>query len=115
MPIMIRDTITATNNGTSPSWGVATLLLIFAILIILIICIQEGARKILILGARRQVAGGKVTAAPDHYMPFRINPAGVLPIIFASSFIFLFSIKHTPTFPKYIIITKITIYYFNFI
>ncbi len=89
MPIMIRDTITATNNGTTPSWGVATLLLIFAVLIILIICIQEGARKILILGARRQVAGGKVTAAPDHYMPFRINPAGVLPIIFASSLMFL--------------------------
>ncbi len=89
MPIMIRDTITAVNNGTTPAWGVASLLLTFAALIVLIIYIQEGARKILILGARRQAVGGRVTSAPDHYMPIRINPAGVLPIIFASSLMFL--------------------------
>src|SRR3989338_106961 len=89
MPIMIRDTITAMNTGSAPAWGVATLLTVFSLLIVLIIYIQEGARKILVLGARRQAAGGRVTAAPDHYMPFRINPAGVLPIIFASSLMFL--------------------------
>ena len=89
MPIMIRDTVTALNTGSSPAWGVATLLLVFCLLTILIICIQEGARKILVLGARRQSAGGRVAAAPDHYMPLRINPAGVLPIIFASSLMFL--------------------------
>lgn len=89
MPIMIKDTITAMNTGSSPAWGVATLLIVFSLLIFLIIYIQEGARKILVLGARRQAVGGRVTAAPDHYMPFRINPAGVLPIIFASSLMFL--------------------------
>ena len=89
MPIMIRDTVTALNTGSSPTWGVATLLSVFVILIILIIYIQEGARKILVLGAKRQTAGGGVAAAPDHYMPLRINPAGVLPIIFASSLMFL--------------------------
>ena len=89
MPIMIRDTITAMNTGSSPTWGVATLLMIFALLIVLIIYIQEGARKILVLGARRQAVGGRVQSAPDHYMPLRINPAGVLPIIFASSLMFL--------------------------
>ena len=89
MPIMIRDTVTALNTGSSPAWGVATLLLIFGFLIGLIILIQEGARKILVLGARRQTVGGRVAAAPDHYMPLKINPAGVLPIIFASSLMFL--------------------------
>ena len=89
MPIMIKDTVTALNTGSAPAWGVATLLMVFCILIVLIIFIQEGARKILVLGARRQAAGGRVTAAPDHYMPFKINPAGVLPIIFASSLMFL--------------------------
>ena len=88
MPIMIKDTITALNTGSSPAWGVATLLIVFCLLIVLIIFIQEGARKILVLGARRQTAGGRVAAAPDHYMPFKINPAGVLPIIFASSLLF---------------------------
>ena len=89
VPIMIKDTVTAINTGSSPTWGVATLLLVFAVLMILIIYIQEGARKILILGARRQAIGGKVVSAPDHYMPLRLNPGGVLPIIFASSLMFL--------------------------
>ena len=89
MPIMVKDTITALNTGSSPAWGVATLFAIFCLLTVLIIYIQEGARKVLVLGARRQTAGGRVAAAPDHYMPLRINPAGVLPIIFASSLMFL--------------------------
>lgn len=89
LPIMITDTITALNTGSSPAWGVAGLLIVFAILIVLIIYIQEGSRKVLVLGARRQTAGGRVAAAPDHYMPLKINPAGVLPIIFASSLMFL--------------------------
>lgn len=89
MPIMIKDTITALNTGSSPAWGVVTLTLIFALIMILIIYLQEGARKVLVLGARRQTAGGRVAAAPDHYMPLKINPAGVLPIIFASSLMFL--------------------------
>jgi len=89
MPIMIKDTVTALNTGSSPAWGVATLLMVFCLLIVLIIFIQEGSRKVLVLGARRQTAGGRVTAAPDHYMPLKINPAGVLPIIFASSLMFL--------------------------
>ncbi|MBI3590475.1 MAG: preprotein translocase subunit SecY [Candidatus Melainabacteria bacterium] len=89
MPIMIRDTVTALNTGSSPAWGVAVLLMVFCLLIVLIIFIQEGARKVLVLGARRQTAGGRVASAPDHYMPLKINPAGVLPIIFASSLMFL--------------------------
>lgn len=89
LPIMIRDTITSLNTGSSPAWGVATLLIVFAILIVLIIYIQEGSRKLLILGAKRQTVGGKTVSAPDHYMPLKINPGGVLPIIFASSLMFL--------------------------
>lgn len=89
MPIMIKDTVTALNTGSSPAWGVATLIIIFCFLTVLIIYIQEGARKVLVLGARRQTAGGRVASAPDHHMPLRINPAGVLPIIFASSLMFL--------------------------
>ena len=89
MPIMVKDTVTALNTGSSPAWGVATLLIVFCLLMILIIYIQEGARKVLVLGARRQAVGGRVASAPDHYMPLKINPAGVLPIIFASSLMFL--------------------------
>lgn len=85
MPIMIKDTMTALRVGSSPQWGVLTLIAIFLALIVLIIYIQEGARKLLIVGAKR----GGPSVGKDHYMPLKINPAGVLPIIFASALLFM--------------------------
>jgi preprotein translocase subunit SecY len=84
MPIMIQDTATAVRVGSSPQWGVMTLVGIFLALTVLIICIQEGSRNLLVLGAKR--VGAK---AQGHYMPLKINPAGVLPIIFASAVLFM--------------------------
>ncbi len=84
LPIMISNTATAVRVGTSPDWGVWTLLAVFALLVVLIICIQEASRKLLIVGARK---GALVNR--DHYMPLKINPAGVLPIIFASALIYM--------------------------
>lgn len=55
--------------------------------ILAIIALQEGARKLLIVGARNNAVGGNVqvsTGSSQHYLPLKVNPAGVLPIIFAS-------------------------------
>lgn len=84
MPIMIRDTFTALRIGSTPQWGAMTLVGIFLLLTLLIIYIQEGSRKLLILGARKAAIANK-----DHYLPLKINPAGVLPIIFASALLFM--------------------------
>lgn len=84
LPIMISDTATAVRVGSSPQWGVMTLVAIFLALTVMIILIQEGSRNLLILGARRAGAQQK-----GHYLPLKINPAGVLPIIFASAVLFM--------------------------
>jgi preprotein translocase subunit SecY len=84
MPIMIQDTLTAVRVGSTPQWGVFSLLAVFAAIIFLIIYIQEGSRNLLILGARRGAIAHK-----NHYLPLKINPAGVLPIIFASAVLFM--------------------------
>ena len=84
LPIMISDTATAVRVGSSPQWGVMTLVGIFLALTVMIILIQEGSRNLLILGARRAGAQQK-----GHYLPLKINPAGVLPIIFASAVLFM--------------------------
>lgn len=84
MPIMISDTMTAMRVGSSPQWGVFTLLAIFLALTVLIIYIQEGARNLKIIGARKGAIASK-----DHMLPLKINPAGVLPIIFASALLFM--------------------------
>jgi preprotein translocase subunit SecY len=84
MPIMIQDTANALRVGSTPQWGVITLVAIFLALTVLIIYIQEGSRDLMIYGAKRNAIVSK-----DHTLPLKINPAGVLPIIFASALLFM--------------------------
>jgi preprotein translocase subunit SecY len=84
LPVMIHNTVEAVQTGQSPVWGVVVLLAVFLGLVVLIVCLQEGVRKILVLGARRNV-GRQVFAAPDDYIYLPVNPSGVMAIIFASS------------------------------
>jgi preprotein translocase subunit SecY len=84
LPVMIKNTYEAVQTGQSPVWGVVILVAVFLGLVALIVCLQQGVRKILVLGARRNV-GRQVFAAPDDYMYLPVNPSGVMAIIFASS------------------------------
>ena len=84
LPVMIKDTATALRVGSSPQWGVISLVILFLALTVLIIYIQEGSRNLTIFGARKQSVVTK-----DHILPLKINPAGVLPIIFASALLFM--------------------------
>ncbi len=84
LPVMIKDTATAVRIGSSPQMGVIALILIFFVMTILIILLQEGCRNLLIVGAKRVGANTK-----GHFLPLKINPAGVLPIIFASAVLFM--------------------------
>jgi preprotein translocase subunit SecY len=84
LPVMIHNTVEAVQTGQSPTWGVFVLLAVFLGLVVLIVCLQQGVRKILVLGARRNV-GRQVFAAPDDYIYLPVNPSGVMAIIFASS------------------------------
>ncbi len=84
LPVMIKNTYEAVQTGQSPMWGVVILVLTFLALIALIVCLQQGVRKIMVLGARRNV-GRQVFAAPDDYLYLPVNPSGVMAIIFASS------------------------------
>ncbi|MBI2811817.1 MAG: preprotein translocase subunit SecY [Candidatus Melainabacteria bacterium] len=84
LPVMIHNTYEAVQTGQSPAWGVAGLLLVFLALVALIVCLQQGVRKVTVLGARRNL-GRQVFSAPDDYMYLPVNPSGVMAIIFASS------------------------------
>lgn len=86
LPSMVHNTYDSVQTGQTPVWGVAVLVAILLILAALIVCLQQGVRKIMVLGARRNV-GRQVfqVAAPDDYLYLPINPSGVMAIIFASS------------------------------
>lgn len=58
--------------------------LMFIGIIVVVIYEQMGQRKIMVDYAKR-VVGRKVYGGQSTYIPFKINPSGVMPIIFASS------------------------------
>jgi preprotein translocase subunit SecY len=71
--------------------GIEKLLLmamIFVGVIVCVICITQGQRKIPIQSARH-VRGRKVMGGQRQWLPLRVNQAGVMPIIFASSLLLL--------------------------
>ncbi|MEZ4490182.1 MAG: preprotein translocase subunit SecY [Cyanobacteriota/Melainabacteria group bacterium] len=85
LPVMVHNTYDAVQTGQSPVWGVAVLGALFLLLAALIVCLQQGVRKIMVLGARRNVGRQVFVAAPDEHIYLPINPSGVMAIIFASS------------------------------
>ncbi|MBN1241332.1 MAG: preprotein translocase subunit SecY [Spirochaetales bacterium] len=59
-------------------------LLMFGLVIALVVYEQQGQRKIPVTYAKR-VVGRKMYGGQNTYIPFKINPSGVIPVIFASS------------------------------
>ncbi len=70
-------------------WPIEIIILAFLIgIIAAVIYITQGARRIPVQYAKRQV-GRKVYGGTTNYIPLRVNTAGVMPIIFAQSLLFI--------------------------
>lgn len=89
LPKSLGDTITLAQTGGREAVGrVIVLLLVFLAMIVGIVFVQEGTRKIPIISARRQV-GRRLQEERRSYLPLRLNQGGVMPIIFASAVLIL--------------------------
>jgi preprotein translocase subunit SecY len=76
-------------NGGGMGWPYAVLLIgLLGGVIAAIILITQGQRKIPVQHAQRAV-GRKVFAGGTSFMPLRVNYAGVMPVIFAQSFLMI--------------------------
>jgi preprotein translocase subunit SecY len=89
LPRSLGNTIELAQSGDRAIVGrVIILLLIFLAMIVGIVFVQEGTRRIPIISARRQV-GRKLYREKTSYLPLRLNQGGVMPIIFASAVLIL--------------------------
>ncbi len=70
---------------------VLVVLALWVVVIGLVIIEQQGQRKIPVHYAKR-VIGRRMYGAQNTYLPFKVNPSGVIPVIFASS-ILIFPIQ----------------------
>lgn len=82
IPFYTGQTATLVSGNSSLQPGLVILLAIFFATMIFIVIMQEAARKVIIVNPRRQV-GNKVYGGTNTYIPFKLNPGGVMPIIFA--------------------------------
>jgi preprotein translocase subunit SecY len=84
MPSAIITLINKVRDGELNPVFLIVLLISFVGIIALVIYEQQGQRKIPVHYAKR-VVGRKMYGAQNTYIPFKINPSGVIPVIFASS------------------------------
>jgi preprotein translocase subunit SecY len=89
LPTTLGNTIDyAQTGGRQAIMQVTVLLLVFLVMIVAIVFVQEGTRRIPIISARRQV-GKRLYRERTSYLPLRLNQGGVMPIIFASAVLIL--------------------------
>lgn len=70
--------------GTINPIAVAVLFVVFIAVVVLVIYEEMGERKIYVTYSKR-IVGRKVYGAGTSHIPFKLNPSGVMPIIFASA------------------------------
>jgi len=84
MPNAIGILIRKIQTGELNPVFVIIVFIMFVGIIALVIYEQRGQRKIPVHYAKR-VVGRRMYGAQNTYIPFKINPSGVIPVIFASS------------------------------
>ncbi|MBD2162494.1 MAG: preprotein translocase subunit SecY [Limnothrix sp.] len=84
-PKSVGQTLELAQSGDrSTIGGIVLLMLAFMATIVGIVFVQEGARRIPIVMARRQV-GRRQYQERSSYLPLRLNQGGVMPIIFSTA------------------------------
>ena len=86
LPNAVYELIKSVQRGDINMVFVIVALLMFVVIIALVVYEQSGERKIPVHYAKR-VVGRRMYGGQSTYIPFKINPSGVIPIIFASSFL----------------------------
>ncbi len=82
IPIYASRTAQMVSRDPALQLGLLVLLAIFFATMVLIVIMQEAVRKVVIVNPKRQV-GNKVYGGVNTHIPFKLNPGGVMPIIFA--------------------------------
>lgn len=86
LPHAIIELIQRVRSGSINAVFVVVVFIMFLGIIALVVYEQSGERKIPVHYAKR-VVGRKMYGGQSTYIPFKINPSGVIPVIFASSFL----------------------------
>ena len=85
LPTALIELFTMVRNGDLNLVFVVVVFAMFVAVVTLVVYEQQGQRKIPVNYAKRIVGRRMYGGAPNAFIPFKINPSGVIPVIFASS------------------------------
>ena len=88
LPSAIMELYQKVSNNEINIVFVIIVLVMFVAIIALVVCEQLGERKIPVHYAKR-IVGRKMYGGQSTYIPFKVNPSNVIPLIFASSLLTL--------------------------
>ena len=88
IPSEVMSLVDGVKDGTINPWVLSAVLFVSFLVIIGVIFIQEGIRKIPVQYAQK-VVGRKTYGGQESHIPLKINQSGVMPVIFASSILAL--------------------------
>jgi len=86
VPAAIGKTLTLTSQGSLPLLFAVVLFVGVLLVTYLVVFVERGQRKVLVNYAKRQV-GNRIMQGQSTHLPLKLNMAGVIPPIFASSII----------------------------
>ena len=88
LPSEIMGLIDGVKDGSINPWVLSIVLFVSFLVIIGVVFIEEGVRKIPVQYATK-VVGRKTYGGQESHIPLKINQSGVMPVIFASSILAL--------------------------
>ena len=88
LPSALGGLFTQVSNGSIGSFSAIFIVILVALVTYFVVFVERGQRKILVNYAKRQV-GNKIYGGQTSHLPLKLNMAGVIPPIFASSIILL--------------------------
>jgi preprotein translocase subunit SecY len=86
MPSAIGKTLSLANQGSMSIFSAVLVFVIIGVVTYIVVFVERAQRKIPVNYAKRQV-GNKVMQGQSTHLPLKLNMAGVIPPIFASSII----------------------------
>jgi preprotein translocase subunit SecY len=95
MSILIFTSIAARlpNEGNairkSSGWGIFTLILLIGVVVITAVIFMEQAQRRIPVQYAKRMVGRRMYGGTSTYIPLKVNQAGVIPVIFASSLLYL--------------------------
>ena len=88
LPRAAAGLLTSGSTGALPAMVIIAVILIAIALIAFVVFMERSQRRLLVQYPRRQ-QGNKMTQGDKNHLPLKLNTAGVIPPIFASSLLFI--------------------------